>query len=646
MGDAPDHRDDFAELAGQPAAPSILRILGRAPPVMSGPVRYAIAPLGPLLTAVVQYALLPEPSIAPFVFFYFGVALVSWIAGRGPGMLSVVLSAAVGNYLFIQPHREWTLTRPALIATGLFVVSASAVALLCASFRDALLAARRTATVLRQHADLLHLSHDAILVWKVGGGIETWSRGAQELYGFRADEARGRVSHDLLHTVFPAEIASIEGTLREHGRWEGELQHRAKDGRTITVSAKMLLVRSADGLERVLETNRDITERKRTVQELRDADRRKDEFLAMLSHELRNPLAPILSAIQILDQAPPGSEPARRAHAVIDRQGRHLARLVDELLDVTRISRGKLRLRLESVELRDLVRHASEDHEELFARNGVELQVALGGEPVSVNGDATRLAQVVGNLLQNAAKFTPRGGHATLTLGIANHGLATLTVRDSGVGIPPEVLPRLFEPFMQGEKTLDRTAGGLGLGLSLVKTVVDLHGGSVSARSDGVGQGAEFVVRLPLEPGERRQPQPGPAPAEEAPAGRVLVIEDNVDWAETLKMALEMNGQVVDVALTGPEGLEKARRLRPDVVLCDIGLPGMDGYQVARKLRGDPELCSIPLVAVSGYAAPEDVDRARQAGFDSHFAKPPDLDRLKRTMAQIRARAPAPDARS
>jgi two-component system CheB/CheR fusion protein len=640
MADAPDRRDDFSALADQPTAPAILRVLGRPPPMLSGPVRYAIAPLGPLLATIVQYAFLPEPSIAPFVFFYFGVALVSWIAGRGPGLVSVILSAMVGNYIFVAPFIGWALSRSALIATGLFVVGASAVSLLCASFRDALLASQRTSALLRRQADLLRLSHDAILVWRVGGGIETWNRGAEELYGFRSDEARGHRPRDLLHTVFPAPIDSIETTLREHGRWEGELAHRAKDGRILTVSSKMQLVRGADGVERVLQTNRDITERKRSEQELRDADRRKDEFLAMLSHELRNPLAPILGAVDILDRAPPGSEQARRARAVIERQGRQMAQLIDELLDVTRISRGKIRLRLESLELRDLVRRTGEDHQDLFSRNGVELEVALGGEPVHVNGDATRLAQVVGNLLQNAAKFTPPGGRAKLTLGIANHGLATITVRDTGVGIPPEVLPRLFEPFMQGQKTIDRTAGGLGLGLSLVKTVVDLHGGSVSARSDGVGRGAEFVVHLPLEPREPRRVKPGAAAREGALAGRVLVIEDNVDWAETLKTALEMNGQEVEVAFTGPEGLEKARRLRPDVILCDIGLPGMDGYQVARTLRGDPELRSVPLVAVSGYAAREDVERAMQAGFDSHFAKPPDLERLKRTMDEVRARAP------
>ena len=613
-----------------------MRVL-RAPPLLSlsTPMRYAIAPLGPLFSVLVQYALLPEPSIAPFVFVYFFVALVSWVAGRGPGLLSVALSALAANYLFVSPYRQWSLSEPALTATALFVIGAGAVSLLCASFRNALLTSRRTAEVLRRQADLLHLSHDAILVWRSGGGIETWNRGAEELYGFTGDETRGRLPQDVLQTVFLTPRERIEAALREQGRWEGELEHRTRDGRSVTVSAKMQLVRGADGVERVLATNRDITERKQAESALREADRRKNEFLAMLSHELRNPLAPILGAVYILDRAAAGSEQARKAHAVIDRQVRHLGKLVDDLLDVTRISRGKISLRRERIDLRDLVHRAAEDYEELFALKGVALEVAVGSDPLYVNGDATRLAQVIGNLLQNAARFTPRGGRVTLTLSRTDGRFAAITVRDTGAGIAPEMLPRLFQPFTQAERTLDRSPGGLGLGLALVKRLVELHGGSASARSDGADRGAEFVLRLPLDLEERPQAPPGAAPTETTPAGRVLLIEDNVDWAETLKTALEMDGHSVDLALTGLEGIEKARASRPDVVLCDIGLPRMDGYEVARTMRSDQELRSIPLVAVSGYAAPEDVESAMQAGFDLHLAKPPDLEVLRRVMTQI-----------
>jgi two-component system CheB/CheR fusion protein len=634
----PERRDDLARTptARDAGSNRILQAL-TAPALisLSTPARYAVAPLGPLFAVLVQYALLPEPAIAPFNLFYFSVALVALVAGHGPGLLSVALSALVANYLFVTPYRHWTLSGPALTATVLFVIGGSAVSLLCASFRNALLTSRRTAEVLRRQAELLHLSHDAILVWRTGGGIETWNRGAEELYGFTGDEARGRLPQDLLQTIFLTPLERFEATLREQGRWEGELEHRTRDGRTVTVSAKLQLVRGPDGVERVLATNRDITERKQAERALRDADRRKDEFLAMLSHELRNPLAPILGAIYILDRAAPGSDQARKAQAVIARQVRHLGKLVDDLLDVTRISRGKISLRRERMDIRELVHRAGEDYQELFTHKGVGLEVAVGGDPLHVNGDATRLSQVIGNLLHNAARFTPRGGRVTLTLSRADGGFATVAVRDTGAGIAPEMLPRLFQPFTQGERTLDRSAGGLGLGLALVKALVELHGGSASARSEGADRGAEFVLQLPLDMEERPQAPPGSAPMETTPAGRVLLIEDNVDWAETLKTALEMDGHSVEIALTGLEGIEKARASRPDVVLCDIGLPRMDGYEVARTMRRDHELRSIPLVAVSGYAAPEDVESAKRAGFDVHLAKPPDLEILRRVMTQV-----------
>jgi CheY-like chemotaxis protein/anti-sigma regulatory factor (Ser/Thr protein kinase) len=253
---------------------------------------------------------------------------------------------------------------------------------------------------------------------------------------------------------------------------------------------------------------------------------------------------------------------------------------------------------------------------------------------VFVNADSTRITQVMGNLLQNAVKFTARGGRTTLSVERTD-GFGVLTVRDTGAGIAREVMPQLFQPFVQAEKTLDRSAGGLGLGLALVKGLVELHGGTVSAHSDGVGKGATFVARLPLE--RRRAPRLEIVPTAPAPGPKrhVLVIEDNIDSAETLKEALELNDHVVDIALTGPDGLEKARSLKPDVVVCDIGLPGMDGFQVARTIRSDPHLRAVPLIALSGYAQPEDLEKSREAGFDLHLAKPPELETLERAIAQV-----------
>jgi signal transduction histidine kinase/ActR/RegA family two-component response regulator len=370
---------------------------------------------------------------------------------------------------------------------------------------------------------------------------------------------------------------------------------------------------------------------------LEEADRRKDEFLAMLSHELRNPLAPIRNSLYVLERALPGSDQARRAQAVIERQVSHLTRLVDDLLDVTRISRGKLQLAAGPVDLAELVRAAVEDHRPIFAHGGVALDLVLPGGALVVSGDATRLAQVVGNLLQNAAKFTGRGGLATVRVG-ADSATATVTVRDSGVGIDREMLPRLFEPFAQADATLDRSRGGLGLGLALVKSVVELHGGGVRARSDGPGTGAEFSFWLPLLAAQRGDAAARPAAAR--PLGRrVLVVEDNPDAAETLREVLELGGHDVVVAVDGRTALEKARRLLPDLVLCDIGLPEMDGYAVARALRADPVLRSVRLVALTGYAMPDDHARARQAGFDEHLAKPAGLDQLEGILQRAPSRA-------
>jgi len=382
----------------------------------------------------------------------------------------------------------------------------------------------------------------------------------------------------------------------------------------------------------------DITDLIRTQQALRDADRRKDEFLAVLSHELRNPLAPIRNSLFILDRAVPGSEQARRAQAIIDRQVGHLTHLIDDLLDVTRIARNKIRLQCESLDLTDLVRRTIEDHRSLFEKNEVHLDVTLPAERIAVNADRTRLAQVVGNLLQNAAKFTGKGGRAQVSLAVdETAGRAVIRVADTGVGISPELLARLFQPFAQADESMDRSKGGLGLGLALVKGLVELHGGEISVHSQGLGKGAEFVVRLPLD-GVLDVKTPTPVDSSRR-IRRVLIIEDQADAAQSLREALELCGHEVQVTDNGPAGLSRAREFRPEVVLCDIGLPGMDGYQVARVFRADESLKDIFLVALSGYALPEDLQRAAEAGFDRHLAKPPRLDQLEELLSSLHRRS-------
>jgi PAS domain S-box-containing protein len=414
--------------------------------------------------------------------------------------------------------------------------------------------------------------------------------------------------------------------------FDARFRIRAADGAYRWFRARAVPLRDAGGdVVKWFGTSTDVDDQIRAETALLEADRRKNEFLAVLSHELRNPLAPIKNSLFVLDHAAPGSERARRARTIIERQVVQLASLVDDLLDVTRITRNKIHLQRERLELGAVVRRTVEDHRSLFEGREVRVELAEWPRPLHVFADATRLAQVVGNLLQNAAKFTPAGGSARIAVAEEGAG-AAVRVTDTGIGLRPETLERLFEPFVQGDTDLDRRRGGLGLGLALVKGLVELHGGTVAAESAGVGRGATFVVRLPLD---RRAAGKPVEPATVAAARcRVLVVEDNRDAASSLRDALELAGHEVDVAADGREGIVKARALHPDLVLCDIGLPELDGYEVARALRADPATARLRLVAISGYALPDDVRRAREAGFDHHLAKPPDLARLRELLAE------------
>jgi two-component system CheB/CheR fusion protein len=380
----------------------------------------------------------------------------------------------------------------------------------------------------------------------------------------------------------------------------------------------------------------------RTEQALREADRRKDDFLAMLSHELRNPLGPLRSSLFVLDNVDPTSQQALDARAIIDRQVTHLSRLVDDLLDVTRINRGKIELQREGVELAELVRRTLDDHRAGFEARGIRLEARLEPGPFWLDADPARLVQIASNLLGNAQKFTPSGGIVSIT--IEAHGpQVALRVRDTGAGVAPELVPALFEPFAQAPQTMERGRGGLGLGLAMVKGLVELHGGTVQLTSEGAWRGTEAVVRLPLVVAPAR-PAPDAQPAR-ARGRRVLVIEDNVDAAATLGRALGLMGHEVRVTHLGALGLELARTFRPAVVICDLGLPEMDGYAVAAAFRADPDLRGARLIALSGYARPEDRRRAAAAGFDHHVAKPPRMDELRRLVAEapeVGSAAPRP----
>ncbi len=467
-----------------------------------------------------------------------------------------------------------------------------------------------------------------------------WDSRIREIWGLGPDE---RITYGLfLEGLHPDDRAptqaAVDRAFNPAGKGEYYAEYRVRnraDGLERWVAATGHVSFARGHPVRMVGTLQEITERKRVEAALREADDRKGEFLAVLSHELRNPLAPIKNSLFILEHAAPGSSQARRAQSVINRQVDQLTHLVDDLLDVTRITRNKIQLRRQRLDLNDLVRRTLEDYRSLFETSEVKLEHHFAPSPVFADGDWNRLAQVVGNLLQNAAKFTGRGGIVRIRVSsdrVAQR--ANIDIADTGVGMAPEMLARLFEPFTQADTSLDRSKGGLGLGLALVKGIVELHGGDITARSGGLDQGAEFSVSLPLLPDELAA-APGPSTERRGGHRRVLIIEDNIDAADSLREALELEQHEVAVAHDGLGGIAKAREFHPEVVLCDIGLPGMDGFAVAHAFQSDQGLKDVYLVALSGYALPEDLSRAAKAGFKLHIAKPASMANLQELLAGL-----------
>jgi signal transduction histidine kinase/ActR/RegA family two-component response regulator len=385
----------------------------------------------------------------------------------------------------------------------------------------------------------------------------------------------------------------------------------------------------------------DATQKTRSLQE---ASRAKDEFLAMLGHELRNPLSPIRTAVQLMRLRDENAFAKERA--IIERQTDHLIRLVDDLLDVSRITRGKVTLNRRPVEIGVILVKAVEMASPLLEQRGHKLKTVMPDPSLTVDADEHRLAQVISNLLTNAAKYTEPGGRIDVVVS-QEDGSVSIAVRDNGIGIDPELLERIFENFVQGERGLDRSEGGLGLGLAIVRSLVDMHGGSVAAKSAGVGKGSEFVVRLPTTTVKRAEP-PGatssPVPvAERGATLRVLIVDDNRDAAEVLGEALEGTEHLVRLAYDGPSALRVAAEFRPHVAVLDIGLPVMDGYELARRMRQTPGLAKVKLLALTGYGQESDRDRSLRAGFDDHLVKPVDLDDIIRLLAEAHAELSRPN---
>jgi PAS domain S-box-containing protein len=481
-------------------------------------------------------------------------------------------------------------------------------------------------------AAIVDSSDDAIVSKTLEGRILSWNRGATRIFGYEAHEVVGKP----ITVIIPPELHSQERDILDKLRRGERVEHFdtvrvTKDGRRIPISLTVSPVRAADGtVIAASKVARDISERKLAEQRLRQseealrlADRRKDEFLALLAHELRNPLAPIRYALAANRKSGRTPEQCSQAEAIIERQVNHMSRLLDDLLDISRITRGRLELKKTLVELTSIIGAAIETARPLLDGKHHTLVLDLPTQPVQLDADVVRLGQVFSNLLINAAKYTDPGGQIQLRA-VLQGAEVVVSVRDNGIGIPADMLPRVFKLFFQSHTAMGRTEGGLGVGLSLVRGLVGLHGGSVDARSAGPGQGSEFIVRLPAAAATQDTADAGTeAEPISADAGlKILVVDDNRDAADTCAMLLEVSGHHVQTAYTGRQALELARAFRPHAMLLDIGHPDVDGYRLAQQVRTAPWGRSTVLVAVTGWGQEQDRQRAVEAGFDQHLVKP------------------------
>jgi PAS domain S-box-containing protein len=504
---------------------------------------------------------------------------------------------------------------------------------------------RRTEAERQRFVTLVESSTDFVGICDLNAVPFYINRAGLEMVGLDDVEAARKTS--VRDFFFPEDrpriVKEFFPQVQKDGHGEIEIRFRHfKTGAARWMVYKVLTLTDPDGKPNAFATvSQDITERKKLEDNLRqlaaslsDADRRKDEFLATLAHELRNPLAPIRNALQVVRRSP-DPEAQEQAHLVMQRQLEQMVRLVDDLLDVSRITRGKLELRREVVSLAEVLNAAVETSRPAIDRMGHTLTVTLPNQPVRVDADPVRLAQVFSNLLNNSAKYMDRGGHIWLTAELHGRDVA-VSVKDAGIGIAPEQLPHIFEMFSQVEGALERSQGGLGIGLTLVKRLIEMHGGRIEARSAGIGKGAEFIVRLPAAVGAAAPtatPDAEPVPTS---ALRILVVDDNRDGADSLVMLLRIMGNETRTAYDGEQGVATAAEYRPDVILLDIGLPKLNGYEACRRIREQPWGKDLLIVAVTGWGQEDDHRHSREAGFDYHMVKPVDTSELMRLLADVR----------
>jgi two-component system CheB/CheR fusion protein len=501
---------------------------------------------------------------------------------------------------------------------------------------------------LAQLSAIVESSDDAIVGKSLDGIITSWNRGAEKLYGYSAAETVGQHASMLVQDGSRDELEQFLGQIRRGESVEHVKSLRMrKDGTLIDVSVTISPIRDRDGklvgisaiardISLILAAQREIEERQARIETLleqaEEAARRREQFIAMLSHELRNPLAAVLNATSLIDQA---TDPmiGVRCNAVIARQAKHMKRLLDDLLDVSRITRGKFELRTEALDLRSSVESAIESTAPLFLERGVKLESTIQTAAMRMRGDPSRLTQVFVNLLSNAANYSPR--HSTVKLLVTTEDdRAVIRVIDHGVGIESELQEKIFDLFVQSEQRLDRSRGGLGVGLSLARSIVELHGGKISVHSGGPGLGSDFRVQLPLGSEDRLAAEVDRAPTGRNQKCRIVVVDDQDDSREMLRMLLESRDHHVLDAADGPAAIELIEREKPDIAFIDIGLPTMNGYEVAQRIRERAELASVRLVALTGYGAPNDVLAARAAGFDEHLIKPAELSRIEAILGE------------
>ena len=596
--------------------------------------KYGVAVLA--VMAATDVTLLGGDFLAerPFVPFFLATLIVVVLCGPGPGLLATLLSLISANYFFLpaigsfEIRDKSNLTRMLLFTIFGFAISMAASVI---SRRQGALADANLRESEARYRLLFETSRDGIVTSDLSRCITEANPAFQSMLGYTADELRALTYQDLTPSRWrDAEDAIVRDRILakgDSGEYEKEYLH--KDGSVFPVSLRAWPVVDAGGnVVGMRAFVRDISDRKRAEEVLRDADRRKSEFLAILSHELRNPLATISSCLQVLRNAGKRDPSGERPLEMMDRQIGHLVRLVDDLLDVSRISHGKIELKMEPLDLGLLVRRTVDSCREQMDAAGVLVRVNAPEEPVLVEADPVRLAQIFTNLLNNAVKYTDPGGNIEVVMspGVDE---AVVSVADTGIGVPKDTLPHVFDLFVQ-DRTSARAHGGLGIGLSLVRSLVELHGGIVEAHSAGEGRGSRFVVRLPLAALiEADAPPPQADPYTMTLSRRVLVVDDTQDVADSLALLLEMLGAQVRIAYSGPQALAACAEFEPELVFLDLSMPQMDGFETARHLRASPSGRATSLIALTGWGEKDTRRRAEEAGFDRHLTKPAAISELQ-----------------